>query len=185
MKKEVEDLKKCLISPPVLCYVNLEDGRGDIILYTDANDDTAAWCLTQKHFEDGEWAEKAIGYGSRKFDAIQTRYAIHRKELLAVKIAVQQLRHLLLGLHFILRTDSVTVKNYLQPKAAVPKEITDKAIIRLCMFMGNYDFTIEKISSKENVIADGLTRLPKTNVANEEISTSDEEELIFLSLINI
>ena len=178
MKKEVEDLKNCLTSPPVLGYVNLEEDRGDIILYTDANDDTSAWCLTQKHLKNGEWAEKAIGYGSKKFEPVETRYAIHKKEFLAVIIAVRQLRHLLLGLHFILRTDSITVKNYLQPKAAIPKELTDKAIIRMCTFMGDYDFEVEKISSKDNAVADGLTRLPKTKAINEEISTSDEEELI-------
>ena len=179
MKREVEDLKKCLISPPILSYVDLSDTRGDFILYADANDQTAAWCLTQKQKQNGEWTEKAIAYGSNKFDAVQNRYAIHRKELLAIKIAVKQLRHLLLGIPFIIKTDSVTVMNYLQPKAQVPKELTDNAIIRMCIYISSFDFKLEKISSKDNMVADALTRLPKAELDTTDISTSDEEEMIF------
>ena len=57
----------------------------------------------------------------------------------------------LAGAKFVVETDHRNLL-YMQ-KSQAPK------IVRWYLFLGNYDFTLKHIAGKDNVIADGLSRV--------------------------
>ena len=176
MAKELEQLKEDLTTKPVLSYVKLDDGGGDFIVYTDASDLTCSFALNQIQY--GE--EKAIAYGSAKFNETQRRYDIFCKELYAIKHALTKLRHLLLGKTFILKTDSQAVFNCILPKAKLARDFPSPTVGRWFMDILSFDFKLVKIAGSENVIADSLSRIKSEKIKEiEEKIEEDEDPILF------
>ena len=96
-------LKTALSQPPVLAY---PQPMGLYVLDTDASD-TAIGCSLSE-IQNAE--KRAICFGSKKLDSIQSRYCVTRPELLAAVTFINQFRQYLLGKHFILRTDHSSLR---------------------------------------------------------------------------
>ncbi len=76
------------------------------------------------------------------------------KEGLAIKWAVDSLRYYLLGREFTLQIDHQALK-WMQSM-----QNNNFRILRWCLSLKPYKFTIEHCPGKKNLIADYLSRLP-------------------------
>ena len=76
------------------------------------------------------------------------------KEGLAIKWAIDSLKYYLLGREFVLQTDHRPLK-WMQSK-----QHQNARILRWCLALQPYQFTIQYCPGKNNLIADYLSRLP-------------------------
>ena len=139
-------LKTALSQPPVLAY---PQPVGLYVLDTDASDTAIGCCLSQ--IQNGE--ERAICFGSKKLDSIQSRYCVTRRELLAAVTFINQFRHYLLGKHFILRTDHSSLRWLCGFKAPQGQ------LARWLETLAEYDFEIIHRSGKKHQNADSFSRM--------------------------
>src|SRR5690242_4351526 len=93
-----------------------------------------------------------IAFLSKKMGSAEMKYPVHEQELLAVIIACREWRHYLMGKHFTILTDHHSLKYLLSQPNLSNRQV------RWAEFLSNFDFTIEYMKGKENVVADGLSR---------------------------
>ena len=142
-----EQLKSVLISPPILAFPNFKSGE-PLCLYTDASQFGVGAHLTQ--IQDGR--ERTIAYISRTLNQAEINYSVLDKELTAIRWAVKRLKPFLWGRHFIVKTDHRPL-TYLQGM-----RLLDGRLARTLEELGDYDFELQYLPGKHNVIADSLSR---------------------------
>ena len=123
--------------------------KGNLILCTDASDLASGAVLMQDR--------KIVAYESRKLNSAELNYPVYEKELLAVIHSLKVWRHYLLGVRFKIETDHQSLK-YLSTQSNLSR--------RQCRWMEllqEFDFEIEYVKGKENVVADALSRRPLAN----------------------
>jgi cleavage and polyadenylation specificity factor subunit 1 len=123
-----------------------------LILYTDASTTSVAGVLMQ--VQGG--VEMPCQFVSHTLSDQATRWGIMELELYAFVFCVKQLAPYLLGRRFIVRTDHRNLL-YLS-NSTVPK------LVRWRVLLSEYQYTVEHISGKENVVADGLTRVHRSQL---------------------
>jgi hypothetical protein len=119
------------------------------MLRTDASGVGLGAVLTQ--IQDGK--ERVIAYHSRKLNPAEVKYPVHERELLGVVEAARVWRHYLWGREFTIKTDNWANK-YLntQPR------LDPRRQAKWMEFLQEYDFVLEHIPGKQNVVADALSR---------------------------
>jgi hypothetical protein len=142
-----ENLKKRLISPPILVYPNCEQ---PFILYTDASTFALGAILSQKG-EDKK--EHVIAYASRTLSAPEQKYSITELECLAIVWAVKHFHHYLHGQSFTVITDHAALaylKNMTNPVGRLG---------RWLMILNGYNMKIIHRSGKQHSNVDTLSRI--------------------------
>jgi transposase InsO family protein len=148
VKKEIE---KC----PTLFFV---DELAPITLQTDASDYGIGGYLFQTVV--GE--ERPIMFLSKAFTRPQLRWSPFEKEAYAIIFCIKKLDYLLRDSKFTLQTDH---RNLL-----FLKEGSDAKVVRWNMAVSEYDFNLEHIAGKSNVVADAMSRLmqnPKDQIIED------------------
>jgi hypothetical protein len=120
----------------------------DICLHTDASDYGWGCYLFQKDREGKEWP---VHFLSQAFNDVQSRWSTAEKECYAIFQSMRKLEHLLQDRKFILRTDH---RNLLFLNAQPSAKVT-----RWKLAIQEFDFTIEHIPGKDNIVADHMSRL--------------------------
>ena len=123
--------------------------KRNIILCTDASDLAIGAVLMQD--------KKIVAYESRKLNSAELNYPVHEKELLAVIHSLKVWRHYLLGVKFKLQTDHESLR-YLPTQPHLSRRQC-----RWVELLQEFDFDIEYVKGKENVVADALSRIPLAN----------------------
>ena len=160
-QKAFEKLKEVMVNPPIL---SLPRDTGDFILDTDASNSGLGAILIQ--VQDGE--EKVLAYASCALTKEQKRYCTTRKELLSVIRFTRQFKHLLLGRHFICRSDHSSLRWLKNFKDA------SNQLARWLEELQQYHFTIKHRPGKEHANADALSRLPEDwEQCEKEVKPSD------------
>jgi len=154
-------MKTCLTTTPVLTIANMTQ---PLEVTTDASDCTIGAVLTQN--------KKPVAYESRKMNEHEINYAIHEKEALAIVHALRTWRVYLEGQKFIVYTDHHSLQ-FLESQ----KNITRRQA-RWLELLQNFDFKIQYIKGKSNVVADALSRRPHLNT----ISTLQLDEKLIESI---
>jgi hypothetical protein len=95
-----------------------------------------------------------IVYESRKLRGPELLYTIYDKEMLAIMHALAKFRQYLVGAKFALRTNHNNLKYFLDQKDL--NERQQKWVSKIQA----YDFDIEFVKGKNNVVADALSRRP-------------------------
>lgn len=135
-----------------------------LIVATDASGEGAGAELMQHQVgEDGQLELRTIALASMAFSKAQKNYSTIERELAAIRWGIKTFKSFLLGIPFILQTDHQPLK-YLYSLKNV-----DSRLARTLTDLLEFDFEIEYISGKDNIIADGLSR----NVVNKEIVVED------------
>jgi RNase H-like domain found in reverse transcriptase len=140
-------IKEELLRASTLVIMNEVD---PLILYTDASTKAVGGVLMQVQIG----KEMPCVFISHVLSEQATRWGIMELELYALVHCVKQLAPYLLGRPFTVKTD---YKNLLYlSNSTIPK------LVRWRVILSEYQFVISHIPSTENVVADGLTRVFRT-----------------------
>lgn len=144
-KHEFERIKSIIRDKKTLAY--FEPGK-QLILEVDASSEGLGAMALQE-------GNGIIGYASRTLKPAEKRYAMIEKELLAVVFGCIKFDHLIVGnVKTKIRTDhKPLVSIFRKPLLSAPKRLQ-----LMLMILQRYDLEIEYIASKENVVADALSR---------------------------
>jgi hypothetical protein len=148
-------IKQAISSATLLHHLNY---KKRIVLRTDASLKGVGGALVNIG-DDGE--EAVVTYFSKAFNEVQTRWSTIEQECFALVYGVVINQHHLRGVHFEIETDHRNLKwlNHSQ----VPK------LVRWGLQLAEFDFDVCHIPGKDNVVADGLSRLlPMSSASRSE-----------------
>ena len=132
-------------SCPVLA---LPDFTQPFVLECDASEEGIRVVLMQNHHP--------IAFQSRKLKEYERLYSIYDKEMLAIMHALAKFRQYLVGNRFKVKTDHNSLRFFLEQKELNKRQ--QKWVSKVQA----YDFEIEYVIGKSNVVADALSRRPNT-----------------------
>jgi hypothetical protein len=112
-----------------------------------------------------------IVFESRKLSQLERLYSIYDKEMLAIMHALTKFRQYLVGNKFMVKTDHNSLKYFLEQKDL--NEHQQKWVMKVQEF----DFDIEYVKGKKNIVADALSRRPVA-CSLMEISTDWKSHLL-------
>ena len=118
-------------------------------IYTDASDYSLGIVCTQ--LQDGEL--KPISLASRKLSPTERKYPTWRKEILAVKFALAQFKHFVVGQPFRLYTDHLPIIYLFKSKKLSP------VMERYASLFSDVNMEIVHIPGKDNTAADSCSRI--------------------------
>jgi hypothetical protein len=95
-----------------------------------------------------------IVFESRKLNESERLYPIYDKEMLAIMHALTKFRQYLVGSRFVVKTDHNSLKYFLDQKDLSERQ--QKWVSKIQAF----DFDIEYVKGKRNIVADALSRRP-------------------------
>lgn len=139
-------LKKKLLTTPILKY---PDFNKPFKILTDASDFACGATLTQSY--DG--LDMPITYISRSFKKGEKNKPPIEKELLAVHFAITQFRPYVYGRHFTVQSDHKPLVYLYSLKNPSSR------LSRIRLDLEEYDYDIQYIKGKDNVVADALSRI--------------------------
>ena len=128
-------------SCPVLALPNFSQ---PFVLECDASRERIGAVLMQKG--------QPIAFESRKLQDVEKLYSIYDKDMLAIMHALAKFRQYLVGNRFVVRTKHNNLRHFLEQKAL--NERQHKWVSKAQA----YDFDIEYVKGKRNVVADALFR---------------------------
>ena len=154
-----EKCKNIISSSQVLIY---PDFQKPFILTTDASKFVIGAVLSQGQIG----KDKPIAFASRTLSKSEERYSTIEKELLAIDWACKYFRPYLFGRKFTLYTDHKPLTYALNLKDPHSK------LIRWKLRLEEYDYEIRHRPGKQNVVADGLSRIRNEVNLNEQDNSS-------------
>lgn len=143
-------LKRFLISPRILKF---PDFKKEFILTTDASKLACGAVLAQLHDE----VELPISFASKAFNKGESNKSTIEQELTAIHWAVTHFRPYLYGRKFTIKTDHRPLI-YLFTMRNPSSKLT-----RMRLDLEEYDFVVEYIKGKSNVLSDALSRIQITS----------------------
>ena len=138
-------MNKVMSSCPILA---LPDFSQSFVLECDASGEGIGAVLMQNNHP--------IAFESWKLKEYERHYSIYDKEMLAIFHALTKFRQYLVGGRFKVKTDHNSLKYFLEKKEL--NERQQKWVSKIQA----YDFEIEYVKGKSNVVADALSRQPAT-----------------------
>jgi hypothetical protein len=155
-----DKMKKVMSTCPVLALPYFSH---PFILECDASGEGIGVVLMQnKH---------PIAFERKKLRGPELLYTIYDKEMLAIMHVLAKFRQYLVGAKFIVKTDHNNLKYFLEQKDL--NERKQKWVRKIQA----YDFDIEFVKGKNNIVADALSRRPST-YALSEISVEWKSHLL-------
>ena len=158
-----QHLKQLLSSKDTLVHY---DEALPLVLMTDASDNGVGAVLLYR-LSDG--VEKPVAFASRTLMDREKRYSVIDKEALAIIFGVTKFYQYLYGRRFILQTDHKPLERILGAHQEIPKMAANR-LQRWAITLSAYDYDLEYIKGKHNLLADPLSRLPlrTTNISTTE-----------------
>ena len=155
-----EKLKEVMSSCPVLA---MPDFTQPFVLECHASGKGIGAVLMQDHHP--------IAFESRKLKDYERLYSVYDKEMLAIMHALTKFRQYLAGNKFKVKTDHNNLWFFLEQREL--NERQQKWVSKIQA----YDFEIEYVKGKNNVVADALSRRPAT-LSLLEISSDWKNHLL-------
>lgn len=140
------NLKQKLLSPRILKFPNF---KKDFILTTDASKVACGAVLAQAYDD----IELPISFASRTFTKGESNKSTIERELAAIHWAIKHFRPYLYGRKFIIKTDHRPLVYLFTMKDPSSK------LTRMRLDLEEYDFTVQYIKGKINVVSDALSRV--------------------------
>jgi hypothetical protein len=145
-----DKMKKVMSTCPVL---SLPDFSQPFILECDASGEGVGVVLMQNRHP--------IAYEIQKLRGPELLYTIYDKEMLVITHALAKFRQYLVGEKFVVRTDHKSLKYFLEKIEL--NERDQKWVSKIQA----YNFDIEVVKGKNNVVADALSRRPSAYSMSE------------------
>nr|XP_046484382.1 uncharacterized protein K02A2.6-like [Neodiprion pinetum] len=128
--------------------------------------------------------ERPIAFASKTLTKAQMNYHHLDKEARAIIFGITKFYEYLFGHEFILRTNSKPLVRIFGPLAAIPIMATAR-LQRWAIFLSAFNYKIEYIPGKQNMIADCLSRLPDSTKSDEKEHhlSGDGAHFFFLNFV--
>lgn len=152
-EKAFNELRSKLITHPILRH---PDFSKEFVVHVDASQFACGAVLSQE----SEIGLQPVTYISKTFKGAELNKPIIEKELLGIHFAITTLRPYLYGRHFLVKTDHKPLIYMYNMKNPASK------LTRIRLELEEYDFTIEYIPGKDNVMADALSRIKLDDLKN-------------------
>lgn len=153
-QREFEKLKLALQNFVPLTFFDC-DIRTETFLTTDASGYGISAVLSQK---DSNGVERPVYFLSRKLSDNEKVYSATEKEFLAVLWGVERLHQYLYGRSFTIRTDHQCLKQLLCN--GIEGGSAPCRVIRWATRLLYYNYSVEYLPGKQNIVADALSRVP-------------------------
>ena len=124
---------------------------------------------------------RPIAYASRTLNEHEKRYGQIDKEALAIMFGLKRFHLYLYGRHFTILTDHKPLERIFGPKTSIPS-LAAMRLQRWAIILSAFDYSIRFIPSKENAVADALSRLPLPSTLSGENAIFKVEERLIDSL---
>lgn len=148
-----DTVRYVLKNPPILQYPDFEK---EFILTTDASKLGCGAVLQQEH----EGTLLPVAYASRGFTKGESNKSTIEQELTAIHWAVTHFRAYLYGRKFLIQTDHKPLV-YLYSLKDPSSKLT-----RMRLDLEEFNFDIQYVKGKDNVIADALSRIDYDDIKN-------------------
>ncbi|KAH9133769.1 hypothetical protein AeRB84_020226 [Aphanomyces euteiches] len=125
------------------------------VITTDASGYCCGAVLSQ---QDDDGNDRPIAFLSKKLRETECNWPALEKELYAIKLALTKWRAYVYGSHFDVFTDNSTCQWFLKTPVLTAK------LTRWLDFFSSFDFTLHHRPGKTNVVADALSRPPRSHV---------------------
>ncbi|CEP14621.1 hypothetical protein [Parasitella parasitica] len=158
-------LKAAIVDAATLSF---PDRDKTFFLFCDASNVGIGSTLSQKN-DKGEFVP--VCFYSRKLQAAEVNYPTVEKELLCVVNSVAKFRKYLLDRHFVIYTDNAATAHLFS------KQEPNSRLLRWCLGLQEFKFTIKHIPGKNNVVADVLSRFPPDDSLMDESGETVLENL--------
>ncbi|KAE9324404.1 hypothetical protein PR003_g16742 [Phytophthora rubi] len=145
-----DSMKKSLASAPILM---LPDDSKPFHVVCDASDFAVGCALMQ--FDDEGRERVVVSYQSRQMKPAERNYAVHDKELLAMRYALIMFRvYLLSEQTFAVYTDHASLRT------SMKSPHLSQRMVRWLSFFAEYNVVVHYKPDKNNILADALSRRP-------------------------
>ncbi|UYV73841.1 hypothetical protein LAZ67_11001093, partial [Cordylochernes scorpioides] len=151
-QRAFKEAKSLISSESVLAHF---DDNLPILVSCDASEYGIGAILSQVDHE----VERPVVFASRTLNKTERRYAVIDKEALAVIFGVSKFSQYLLGRKFKILTDHKPLVGMFNPKKPIPQVLSPR-MLRWCLTLAAYTYTMEYKPGKVNCNADALSRLP-------------------------
>ncbi|XP_073780218.1 uncharacterized protein [Danio rerio] len=158
--RALNQLKTCFTEAPILCH---PDPTRPFIVEIDASNSGIGAILSQRSPTTNKLHPCA--FYSRKLNPAERKYDVGNRELLAMKAALEEWRHLLEGAKhpFTVITDHKNLEYIRSCKRLNPRQA------RWALFFTRFDFQVTCIPGSKNIKADALSRISNEETLLEEI----------------
>lgn len=153
-----EELKEKLISQPILCIYS---PSAETELHCDASAVGFGSILLQKQ-SDGKFYP--VFYFSKRTTEVESKYHSYELETLAIIYSLKRFHVYLQGISFKIVTDCL--------RLTLDKRVISPRIMRWCLLLQNYDYSIEHRSNNRMQHVDALSRV--TNILVLEGNTLEQ-----------
>ena len=102
---------------------------------------------------------RPVVYVSRALSSAEAHYSQIEREALAIVFAVRRLHQYIYGRRFTLRTDHKPLVKIFGRHESLNKTAASR-LQRWAVILAEYDYDLEYIRGKDNVVADCSSRLP-------------------------
>lgn len=143
-----DKIKSILANPKTLAY---PDFTQEFVLTVDASKLGCGAVLSQN--------DAPIAFASKSFNKAESNKSTIEQELIAIHWSIRYFKHYLYCRHFIVRSDHRPLVYLFSLKDPTSK------LTRLRMELVDFDFTVEHIPGKLNVVADALSRIHISTLA--------------------
>lgn len=120
-------------------------------------------------------ARHPIAYASQTLNEHEKRYGQIDKEAVANMFGLKWFYLHLYGRHFTILTNHKPLERIFRPKTAIPSPGAMR-LQRWAIILAAFNYSIKFVPSKQNAVADALSRLPLSSTADEERAVFKVEE---------
>lgn len=137
--------------------------------------DSSGYAIGAELYQEDENKEhQPIAFISRSLRGAELNYTVTEKELLSIINALSKFRTIVLGNTIIIRTDHKALEFLYKCR------FHNERITRWILFLNGFDYSIQHVKGKENIVADALSRFPSDN----NIVSDTSQPLVALFQLN-